>query len=570
MWLRQAQTSLNCRIGLIVFVFHINLLLFLIISSFSLIPTMIKSRKCFFFYPCIFVFLWLKSVYADTVPPTFLQGCDALDHDKTILCFGGTSGSVDVMNQFRPTKQFYSLDISQRLSPNQAKENWKEVPLPSNFELEPRAEFGHAIVNVTNWFITSGAGSGTNYTQPTLVNNTLFYDLKTNEWRTYAPSSITSDPYNANNPISRQLLGVTACTQSNNKSGITPAVFTGGGLSLDNMTMFDFNTSVYHVTSAMDQHWDTLMTEGMEKPGRFLRSFREACAFTDRFRIFTFGGFGYNTTTATHFYNGTDDPNETLTFQQTGFFDIQANTNNLTALPIDSPIPSDRYWHSLTPIPRVGKVIMFGGVFNNAVNRDYCYLFDIDVRDWALCDFGNSTNVPGPRYGHSAVLVGNDTLYILFGADANHQIINDVAILNVTSMRWLNATSNSTVFNAADESSSTSGSSPTLSPGQIAGIVIGVVAGVSLIIVGAVIYYCMWRRKKNAENPDILAAPAFPTLNHHPTEKVIIAPENNNGDNISQVQTDPLLSHKGESVKPAEGPTGAMKPAESYAMKPAE
>ncbi|ORZ13687.1 hypothetical protein BCR42DRAFT_493069 [Absidia repens] len=475
------------------------------------------------------------------------------------------------MNEFRPTKQFYSLDTSQRLSPNQAKENWKEVPLPSNFELEPRAEFGHAIVNITNWFITSGAGAGTNYTEPTLVNNTLFYNLKTNEWRTYAPSSLTSDPYNANNPISRQLLGVSACSQSNNKSGITPAVFTGGGLSLGNMSMFDSNTSVYHATMAMDENWNTLRTEGMEKPGRFTRAFREICAFTDRFRIFPFGGFSYNVTTAANFYNGTDDPNEAMSFKQTGFFDIESNTNNLSSNPLDSVVPSDRYWHSLTPIPVVGKVIMFGGVFNHEVNRDYCYVFDIDVRDWTLCDFGNSINVPGPRYGHSAVLIGNDTLYILFGADATHQLVNDVAILNVTSMRWLNATANSTVFNAADENSSASGSPPTLSPGQIAGIVIGVVAGVSLIVVGVVIYYCMWRRKKNAENSDILAAPAFPTLAHHPSEKVSIAPGNDNGGdlnrNVNQMQTDPLLS--GESGKPAEGGTGAMKPAESNVMKPA-
>jgi hypothetical protein len=84
-------------------------------------------------------------------------------------------------------------------------------------------------------------------------------------------------------------------------------------------------------------------------------------------------------------------------------------------------------------------------------------------------------------YIYIAVFVGNDTLYILFGADSNHQIVNDVHILNVTSMRWLDATANSTVDTGSggQDSKANQDSSPSLSPGQIAGIVIGVVAGVS-------------------------------------------------------------------------------------------
>lgn len=81
---------------------------------------------------------------------------------------------------------------------------------------------------------------------------------------------------------------------------------------------------------------------------------------------------------------------------------------------------------------------------------------------------------------HIAVMVGYDLLYILFGADLNHLLLNDVQILNVTSMVWLNIsatnTTSSPILPSGGDASSSSSSS--LSAGAIAGAVIGGVAGV--------------------------------------------------------------------------------------------
>ncbi|SAM03502.1 hypothetical protein [Absidia glauca] len=469
-------------------------------------------------------------------------GCDALDHDRTILCYGGTTGSVDVWHNFKPTTQFYSLDVSQAISPDQAKSSWKPIPSPSNgFTLEPRAEFAHAIVNTTKWFITSGAGAGTNYTEPTLVNNTLLYDMTTNQWQTYNPSSIGTGYFNNGtyltnftvSPVTHQLLGASACSQSNNKSGITPAVVVAGGMSLSNLTLIDPNiTSVYDFILPNDDQWKSLKVSGLERPGYFMRSFREVCAFTPKFRILVFGGFAYQMPSDSPYYTNVDVPANAAQFRRRGFFDIQSNTINTTTVTDAQVAPSVRYWHTVTPIQTL------------ALDQD--------------------TDIQVPN---RTVMVGYDLLYILFGANPSHQLLNDVQILNVTSMVWLNTSAtNSTSNPIQPNGGDASGSSSSLSAGAIAGAVIGGVAGLSLIVVGAVLFLLI-RKKRNAakEVKQVIPpeAPAFLTQDDHrhsSLQKILITQDE------SQSKSHPF-SPTSTSVKPSESTVvpsvAGIKPSES-------
>ncbi|KAI8340276.1 hypothetical protein BC941DRAFT_500812 [Chlamydoabsidia padenii] len=522
-------------------------------------------------YPWIF-FLIIWSVHADTLPPTFLQGCDVLNHGRTILCFGGTTSSVDVWHQFQPTSQFYSLDVSQYLTPDEAKSNWKPIAV-NDFTLEPRAEFAHAIVNNTMWFVTSGAGAGTNYTEPSLVNNTLLYDITTNQWHTYKASDIGPSYFDnvvdpiinfTVSPVTHQLLGASACSMSNNKSGITPAVFLAGGFSLSNLDLIDPNiTSVYDFVIPKDNQWKTLKVSGLEKPAYFMRSFRESCAYTPKFRVLLFGGFAYQMPNMYPYYNNTDIDTYASPFLRKGFFDIQANTINITTLDKSQLVPSFRYWHTLTTIPKTGKMLMFGGVFDHMASRDYCLVYDSDKTFWSLCDFSQSpVPGPGPRYGHSAVMVGDDLLYILFGADFSHQLVNDVHILNVTSMIWLASNSNNTTTHntTSPDLPSSTPSSPSLTAGAIAGISIGGVAGMALIVVGAIIYVCAKKRSKAAnkakEQMNIIPeAPIYLTQDQASNfNKILITEDESKGDLVHQnlVPTKPSTHESSLPIKPAD------------------
>lgn len=79
-------------------------------------------------------------------------------------------------------------------------------------------------------------------------------------------------------------------------------------------------------------------------------------------------------------------------------------------------------------------------------------------------------------YGHSSIVVDNDTLYILFGADASHNLHNDVHVLNLTSFKWFDQNENMTT----DDFNLNNTSNP-LSTGAIVGISIGSVVGVNIL-----------------------------------------------------------------------------------------
>ncbi|KAI8078852.1 uncharacterized protein BX664DRAFT_362401 [Halteromyces radiatus] len=498
------------------------------------------------------IFTLISLVLAETPSQRFLQGCDVLG--TKIVCFGGSiSGSVDVFHQFQPTNEFYSLDVSQSLSPNQAKTNWEVVPSPNNYVLEPRAEFGHAVVNSTKWVILSGAGSGQNYSQPTLVNVSAIYDITTNQWITYKQQGTLFFDNGKQPPIDytvspafTQLIGTGACSYTVQGTTKTPAIALDGGLSLSNATLIDATiTPVYQMATPNNGDWNQMNVTALEKPGTFFQTIREQCAYTTNKLLFSFGGIGYNATLQTSFpfYNGTDDASQASSFSDFAYFDFKAGTFNISYIDSTQLTPSVRYWHTLTSLPGTNKILMYGGVYNHVVSLDYCLIFDGVALRWSAPDFSSSNNIPGPRYGHSAVMVGQDTLYIMMGADITHQLKNDVYILNVTSMQWFNADSNSTWLTAGNNENNANQSSSSLSPGAIAGAVIGGVAGLSLLVVAAVVFIYIRKRKRQLEEI--------------PPQPDMFFDNNNNG---------PLLSdNHNENIKPSEPqhePTNLFKPSE--------
>ncbi|ORX45691.1 hypothetical protein DM01DRAFT_1169846 [Hesseltinella vesiculosa] len=332
----------------------------------------------------------------------------------------------------------------------------------------------------------SGAGSGNTYTQSSLKNVTSWYDTSSNTWGTYTQSTIpiTWDggsgqiiPFNVT-PLFNQLQGVSVATIVHNGSTTwTTAPQLSGGLRLDNANYInDAVTSSYPIFTANDSNWNQIMVAGSNHPNAQPRSFRAQAVRSENDRIWFFGGMQYNISTNGMPYTGQDVASDAVTFSSFPYMDNAAGYFNISYNSA-SNIPSTRYWHSATLLPGKGQILIFGGVYSGKACPDFAYLFDTNTLKWT------QPNVVGAsaqaRYGHSAVMVGKNLLYIMFGADVSGNLLNRVDILNTTSWTFLDAGVNNSQSNGGSSGGGVPGGSSGMSVGTIAGIAVGVVVGVS-------------------------------------------------------------------------------------------
>ncbi|CAO3627146.1 unnamed protein product [Cunninghamella echinulata] len=429
----------------------------------------------------------LFCVKADSIPPTFLQGCTLLKNQK-IYCYGGVN-SVDIYKDFQPTNQFYSLDITTRPTPEQANNNWQKIELPPDYQLEPRAEFAHTVtMNGSRWVILGGAGSSNNYMEPTLKNVSITFNIHTNTWSTLNFTTIA--PNVTISPGTIQLQGASVASFL---SGGESIIFASGGLRLNNNPSINMdNTSVFSVIRYTDDSGLNAKVVGFDPPGRYNRRFRSQEIVVNNSQLFHFSGFSFDLSYPP--YNNSVEyieNKENATSFLKGFgIDIATKGTFIYNINEFYTHPTFRYWHTLTEIPNTGQILLYGGIFNQQVNTDYCYIFNSTLTQWYLISFNENAS-PGPVYGHAAVLVGNDLLYIIGGADQEHQLRNDIQILNLTSLTWLDSNTNTT----SNPPLSMNTSLP-LSTGAIIGISIGSIVAASLIIAYIVLF--ILKRRKNS------------------------------------------------------------------------
>ncbi|KAI8072985.1 hypothetical protein BC940DRAFT_126831 [Gongronella butleri] len=238
------------------------------------------------------------------------------------------------------------------------------------------------------------------------------------------------------------------------------------------------------------------------------------CTLVDD-KIIYLGGMQWNLTTD-YFYIGVDKPTQAIPMNYIFYQDLATgyfNTSSVNVFGNKPSSPTARYWHTATELPG-HKVFMYGGAFQGVAVRDYAYILDTNTLLWSQVQFpqvnDNSCSKPGakcggPRFGHSAILVNNELLYIMFGASEVKTLLNDTLILNTTSMMWLDSSVTTSVNNGEEISPISTPASNGLSGGAIAGIAVGVVVGVGVII-GAAVFFALKKRKQRDAVP---APPAF-------------------------------------------------------------
>ncbi|KAG0165153.1 hypothetical protein DFQ30_008909 [Apophysomyces sp. BC1015] len=196
--------------------------------------------------------------------------------------------------------------------------------------------------------------------------------------------------------------------------------------------------------------------------------------------------------------------------------------NNATS----ARLPTAREYHTAIHLPDSDNILIYGGAVPDDLSNpnttvdDYCYTLNTTSFVWTqITNFGPYTGA-GARFGHSAVLYGNHSMFILFGVDQHQKANNDFHVMDLTRFQWTN------VFRADGQYSENSSKVPNEAPvptlesqglagGMVAGIVVGSIAGVAII---ASISAFLLIRKKRQQRGHITDDEPFRSTNSDVTQ----------------------------------------------------
>ncbi|KAF7724782.1 hypothetical protein EC973_000738 [Apophysomyces ossiformis] len=177
-------------------------------------------------------------------------------------------------------------------------------------------------------------------------------------------------------------------------------------------------------------------------------------------------------------------------------------------------IPSGRVYHTAVQLPTSDAILLYGGAqyaklvqstqaLGNPTTTvdDFCYLLNLTTMTWKkITDLGTLAGA-GPRFGHSAVVHGNRSMFVFFGTDNQGNERGDFHVMDLQKLRWVPMYSaNDQYLDPPANASTATPEVPTinsgLSGGAIAGIIVGAVVGMIAIAVAVF----LWIRRKRSAN----------------------------------------------------------------------
>ncbi|KAI8644952.1 hypothetical protein BD408DRAFT_480917 [Parasitella parasitica] len=174
-------------------------------------------------------------------------------------------------------------------------------------------------------------------------------------------------------------------------------------------------------------------------------------------------------------------------------FNTETNVWSFVNLTGDLPAPG-RFYSTLTLLPSTKRhVLLYGGELNNKVALDYCFVLDLESKKWTKQTISAPNGTILSRSRHSAVPVGNNTVYIMWGIDSSNVGTRSILALNTTNPYAITLSNKQTeevteIFVAKNVESG-------ISTGVKAGLA---VAGVAALALGAlVVWLCIHYKKKN-------------------------------------------------------------------------
>ncbi|KAG1454177.1 hypothetical protein G6F55_007747 [Rhizopus delemar] len=335
-----------------------------------------------------------------------------------IYCYGGTSDQ-------KPTSDHYMLDVSQDFSLSSAVNSWQTVP-SGDYVLEPNSLFTMVPFN-SSYLIHGGLGYGS--TQQYRKNLTVLFDATTQAWKTVSDNETVS---------SREATGTLDSLGR---------IWYWGGL----------RTTYHHDFSVLNTQNFSWAFPNNNTPS-FVRPRVEHTATLTHSgnSIYFIGGLEINE-------DGTIVPapmNEILEYNVINSTWTLLNTKNST-------VPSSRRLHSATAVPNTDLILIYGGSSTDSpkVVSDYIYLLNTTSLTWSTISLANPDQGANARFGHSAVLYKQHTLFIIFGVDILGLARNDFFLLDLEHWQWVTEFKTSDAYTASMTTTTTSSSSPSSNTG---------------------------------------------------------------------------------------------------------
>ncbi|KAI9273810.1 hypothetical protein EDC94DRAFT_644130 [Helicostylum pulchrum] len=453
-----------------------------------------------------FISSLVTSIVSYEVPPRNAAYCAYLA--KKIYCYGGS-----------PFNENYNIHNQPTNSVNTMLNKWVENRVDSLSETATEYRYDSGFIALPNGVEMLFQG-GTNDKNNAMIDKTVTYNAETDSWGTLPSYDDTKNggvrQISAQSSVyipTMDSIGFYGGKEFHGK--LDTGYITASGQTLPTNLAYSYasstNPEYNHVESYVGFYYLTLFnlkthawTVATADPPKlngllYLVSFQTATFHPRSEKIYYIGG-SYKITPSG------DTFSVPLSFAST-YDTVGAIWGNqtLNASP-NNNIPIARHLHTATMASTNEDIIVYGGTNlprdekPNAL-MDYVFTLNLETHTWIPHDIVAPAGIPGPRYYHSAVLVDDTSLFILFGMTKEKSTTNTMLVLDV---RNISSLAFSETYPLSDSrvtlsDNSLSGLSSGLSSGAIAGISVGAV--VLILIIAAIIVFFI-RKKKRAPSEE--------------------------------------------------------------------
>eukprot|EP01132_Coremiostelium_polycephalum_P010323 gene10323-12668_t len=269
---------------------------------------------------------------------------------------------------------------------------------------EPHPRCAHQADSIDDYLYVFGGWTDENK----MLNDMHRFNVETWEWEELIPknnsSTITdnNNSNNTNNTITIEPRNGHSLNAYNRKL----ILFGGGSFSgfLNDINIFDPETLL----------WEKIQVEGKVPSGRSKHSSSLVGS-----RLYIFGGGD-----GIRLYN------------DLFYLDLETMVWEQVEVKNSKP-PPPRWGHSMVKLEGGKKLLLFGGHSGTKRLNDI-FIFDTELCEWSQPTLHPDSEIPNPRAGHSASIIGNHM--VLFCGGDGH-ILNDFYGLDSTNWRWWKITS---------------------------------------------------------------------------------------------------------------------------------
>ncbi|CAO3608230.1 unnamed protein product [Cunninghamella blakesleeana] len=128
---------------------------------------------------------------------------------------------------------------------------------------------------------------------------------------------------------------------------------------------------------------------------------------------------------------------QSVSMNQVSKFDTILSTWKTVSF--SGPTPTSRSYFTITQSSTseyLNQYILFGGINADTNQLVTDLMYKVSINDGSYESI-NAMNAPSPRFGHSAVFYGSNSLLILNGMDSTGTVLNDINVFNTVGKQWM-------------------------------------------------------------------------------------------------------------------------------------